>query len=66
MPVNKLIMLYIGSSASAVLSTLEPITGIVSGIAVFGEHLTAIMAAGCVLVIVSVVIFCTPPGAPKQ
>ena len=45
---------YIGSTATAILGALEPVTAVFFGIAVFGETLTARSVAGLLLIIVSV------------
>jgi drug/metabolite transporter (DMT)-like permease len=45
---------YIGSTATAILGALEPVTAVFFGLALFGETLTARGAAGLVLIIVSV------------
>ena len=45
---------YIGSTATAILGALEPVTAVFFGIAVFGETLTARSVAGLLLIIISV------------
>lgn len=47
-------IVYIGSTATAILGALEPLTAVFFGIAVFGETLTARSVAGLLLIIVSV------------
>ncbi len=47
---------YIGPQNAAILSTFEPITSLVVGILVYQEALTLAGAAGCVLILSSVVI----------
>lgn len=46
----------IGPKNAALLSTFEPMTSLAVGIVLFGELLTPRLAAGCVLILVSVVI----------
>lgn len=45
---------YIGSTPTAILGTLEPVTAIFFGIAVFGESLTVRESFGLVMIIVAV------------
>lgn len=45
---------YIGSTATAVLGALEPVTALFFGMAVFGERLSAAQALGVVLIIAAV------------
>lgn len=45
---------YIGSTPTAILGALEPVTAIFSGIAVFGESLTVRESFGLVMIIVAV------------
>ncbi len=45
---------YIGSTPTAILGALEPVTAVVIGVAVFGEQLTLRSATGIVLIIVAV------------
>lgn len=47
----------IGPSDTAILSTFEPVTGVLLGIAAFGEKLSVTVAAGSLLIIISVLIF---------
>lgn len=47
----------IGPSDTAILSTFEPVTGVMLGIAAFGEKLSLTTAAGSILIIISVFIF---------
>lgn len=47
----------IGPSDTAILSTFEPVTGIIMGILVFGEKLSYISAAGSFLIVFSVLLF---------
>lgn len=46
----------LGASTTAILSTLEPITSIVIGIAFLSETLTAMKLLGCILVLLSTMI----------
>lgn len=48
----------IGSTESAVLSTFEPITGIIAGMLFFSEKMTLSMAIGSFLVVISTLLFC--------
>ncbi len=45
---------YIGSTPTAIMGALEPVTAVVIGVAVFGERLTFINVVGLSLVIVAV------------
>lgn len=47
----------IGPSDTAILSTFEPVTGVLLGILAFGEKLSLSSAIGCALVIMSVLLF---------
>jgi len=49
-------MKEIGPSKAAVLSTFEPMTGVLIGLAVFHEPMSINMLIGCVLVLLSVVL----------
>lgn len=44
-----------GSTPTAVMGTLEPLTAVVIGVAVFGEQLTPRLAAGIVLILTAVI-----------
>lgn len=46
----------IGSSPAAILGALEPVTGVVIGVCLFGELLTPMVALGMVLIIASVTV----------
>ena len=48
---------YIGSTPSSVLSLLEPITSVVTGILILSEEFTLFKLLGCILVFVAVVLF---------
>ena len=50
---------YVGSTATAILGALEPLTAVLIGIFVFGENFTAILAVGIVLILGSVVLIVT-------
>ena len=45
---------YIGSTPTAILGALEPVTAVTIGVTVFGEHLTPRLIVGMFLVIVAV------------
>ncbi|MDE6862215.1 MAG: DMT family transporter [Alistipes sp.] len=45
---------YIGSTPTAILGALEPVTAIIIGVMVFGEHLTPRIVCGVVLIIAAV------------
>lgn len=45
---------YIGSTPTAILGALEPVTAVFFGVVVFGESLTARIACGIVMIIVAV------------
>jgi drug/metabolite transporter (DMT)-like permease len=47
----------IGPSDTAILSTFEPVTGVIMGIVIFGERLSYSSAAGSFLIIFSVLLF---------
>lgn len=47
----------IGPSDTAILSTFEPVTGVVLGILMFGEKLSYAIAAGSIMVFISVLLF---------
>lgn len=49
-------VLIIGPSAASILSTFEPITGIVLGVMFLGETLTIRIVIGCILIIMSVIL----------
>lgn len=44
----------IGSTATAILGALEPVTALIIGVCVFGERLTGPAVAGVVMVLVAV------------
>lgn len=47
---------YIGGLTSAVLSTLEPITSVITGWLFLGESLTWLKLIGCVFIIISIIV----------
>ncbi|MBP5645470.1 MAG: DMT family transporter [Bacteroidales bacterium] len=47
---------YVGSTATAILGALEPLTAVLIGIFVFGESFTATLAVGIVLILGSVIL----------
>lgn len=47
----------IGPSNTALLSTFEPVTGVIMGMLIFGERLSYTSAAGCFLILLSVLLF---------
>ena len=47
-------IVYVGSTATAILGALEPVTAVFFGVAVFGETLTGRSVAGLLLIIISV------------
>lgn len=50
---------YVGSTTTAILGALEPLTAVLIGIFVFGEHFTATLAVGIVLILGAVVLIVT-------
>lgn len=50
---------YIGSTTTAILGALEPLTAVLIGIFVFGESFTATLAVGIVLILMAVTIIVT-------
>lgn len=53
-----------GATTTAILSTLEPITGVVLGVVVLGEALSPMKVAGCVSIIAGVLVI-TITGAKQ-
>lgn len=55
---------YVGSTPTAILGALEPITALVIGVSVFGEQLTSRIVTGiiCVLIAVTLIIVGKPLG----
>lgn len=52
---------YVGSTPTAILGALEPLTAVVIGVVMFGESLTPRMVAGLTLIIVAVTMIITKP-----
>lgn len=50
---------YVGSTTTAILGALEPLTAVLIGILVFGENFTATLALGILLILGSVVLIVT-------
>ena len=50
---------------ASLLSTFEPLTGVVIGILVFHEALTVRIAAGIVLILLAAVLLVVSPGEKK-
>ncbi len=59
-------IVYIGSTATAILGALEPVTAVLFGVAVFGETLTGRDVAGILLIIVSVTFVVALPKLKRQ
>ena len=59
-------VVYIGSTSTAILGALEPVTAVLLGMAVFGETLTGRDVAGILLIIVSVTFVVTLPKLKRQ
>ena len=57
---------YIGSTSTAILGALEPVTAVLFGVAVFGETLTGRDIAGLLLIIVSVTFVVALPKLKKE
>lgn len=53
---------YIGSTATAILGALEPLTAVLIGIFCFGESFSIQLALGIILILTSVVIIATRKG----
>lgn len=53
---------YIGSTPTAVLGALEPVTGVVIGVAVFGEHLSATSIIGLIMILGAVTLVIARPN----
>ena len=47
-------IVYVGSTATAILGALEPLTAVFVGVTLFGESLTARSVAGLLLIVISV------------
>lgn len=59
-------IVYIGSTATAILGALEPVTALLFGVAVFGETLTGRDVAGILLIIISVTFVVALPKHKRQ
>lgn len=59
-------IVYIGSTATAILGALEPVTALLFGVAVFGETLTGRDVAGILLIIISVTFVVALPKLKRQ
>ena len=57
---------YIGSTPTAILGALEPVTAIIFGITVFGERMTFRESVGLVLIIVAVTMVIAGGGITQQ
>ena len=57
---------YIGSTPTAILGALEPVTAVFFGITVFGEQLTMRSTLGLILIIVAVTIVVAGGGITKH
>ena len=57
---------YIGSTSTAILGALEPVTAVLFGVAVFGETLTGRDVAGILLIIISVTFVVALPKLKKD
>ncbi len=49
-------IVYIGSTPTAILGAFEPVTAVIIGIAVFGEHITGRAFTGILLIVVAVLL----------
>jgi drug/metabolite transporter (DMT)-like permease len=56
---------YIGGERASVLSTLEPLTGVIVGVAVFSEKITAFAAVGAALVILACILIAVADAKKK-
>ena len=59
-------IVYIGSTSTAILGALEPVTAVLFGVAVFGETLTGRDVAGLLLIIISVTFVVAIPKLGKN
>ena len=59
-------IVYIGSTSTAILGALEPVTAVLFGVAVFGETLTGRDIAGLLLIIISVTFVVALPKLKKD
>ena len=56
----------VGSTPTAILGALEPLTAVLIGIFVFGEVFTSRLALGIVLIILAVILTALNPSEPKE
>lgn len=56
----------VGSTPTAVMGALEPITAVCIGVLVFGEAFTLRLAAGCVLILAAVILIVAGKALPTQ
>lgn len=45
---------YIGSTKTAILGALEPVTAVIFGVTLFGEQLTSRIVGGIIMIIIAV------------
>lgn len=57
---------YIGSTPTAIMGALEPLTAVLIGILVFGEHFSVTLAVGIVLILSAVIIIALRPIINKH
>ena len=57
---------YIGSTPTAIMGALEPLTAVLIGIFLFGESFTARLAVGILLIFSSVILIVIRNHKPKQ
>ncbi len=56
----------VGSTSTAVMGALEPITAVCIGVMVFGEAFTVRLATGCVLILTAVILIVMGKALPTQ
>jgi len=59
-------LVLIGSTPTAILGALEPLTAVIIGIAVFGEALTFSLALGIILVLSAVILVILAKSRPRR
>lgn len=57
---------YIGSTKTAILGALEPVTAVIIGVCVFGEELTPRSVIGLILIIGAVTVVISGPGMGER
>lgn len=57
---------YVGSTPTAILGALEPLTAVLIGICIFGEAFSARLAIGIVLILTAVIIIALRQGQTKE